>query len=253
MVVTVFIISWIGILPSLLISYGVAIPKGLQALQILMTLGPLLGAVIFIYRANGKQGLKDFFRRLFFFKAKPVVLLVAIIAPILVSFLAPTLGFQLLGEALPERFTPSFILSEGLMVFVMYLIFNTEELAWRGLVFDQLFSKLGFFKACLILAPIWWFFHMPMFLRNGGHEAGYGLIEFTFIVLAQTFTLGWIYIRSNRSLLYVHMNHQLMNGFGQAFPIFPVFIGGFMMPVWMFCGFLVIVAIPLVIDGMKET
>lgn len=252
LIITVFIISWIGILPSLLISYGVAIPQGLQALQILMTLGPILGAIVFIYRTHGKQGLKDFFSRLFFFKAKPVVILVAVIAPILVSFLAPTIGFQLLGEAWPERFTPEFILTEGLMIFVMYLIFNTEELAWRGLVFDQLFSKHGYLKACLILAPIWWLFHMPMFLRNGGHEAGYGLIEFTFIVLAQTFTLGWIYIRSNRSLFYAHMHHQVINGFGQAFPIFPVFIGGLMVPVWMFCGLLVLVAIPLVINGHKR-
>ena len=68
------------------------------------------------------------------------------------------------------------------------------------MVFDQLVNKHGFLKSCIILAPIWWLFHIPLFLFLGGHQAGYGLMEFTFIVIAQTFVLGWIYVNSKRSL-----------------------------------------------------
>ena len=252
LIITVFIISWLGVLPSLLIAHGMEIPSVFKSFTILMTLGPLLGAVIFIYRAKGKKGLKDFFKRLLYFKATAPLILVAVVLPILFSYLGAKIGLSLSGEFWPVQFDPSTIVSNGLMIFVMYLIVNTEELAWRGLVFDRLFNKHGFLKACLILAPIWWLFHIPLFLFPGGHQAGYGLLEFTFIVLSQTFILGWIYINSNRSLAYVHLHHQLINGFAQAFPIFPIFIAGNLMPVRVLCGLMCIVALILIIGSRSR-
>lgn len=247
MIATVFVISWLGVIPGLLMAYGFEIPAALTYLEILMTLGPILGALIFIYAARGKQGLKDLFRRLLIFRASPLVTIVALAAPVLVSFLAAFLGSRISGAAWPEEFVASRILTNGLIIFAVYLIVNTEELVWRGVVFDRFLQKHGFIKSCLILMPIWWLFHVPLFLYPEGHQAGYGIPEFTFIVIAQTFILGWIYVNSNRSLLYVHLHHQLINGFGQAFPIFPVFIGGNLLPVRTLCLLLIVLAAALVI------
>lgn len=245
LVITVFVISWVGVIPSLLIAYEIPFPPYLKSLDILMTLGPLLGAIIFIYRSGGKRDLKSFFSRLFLAKTNLKVIAVAIFAPIIISALASIIGFQLSDSAWPESFSPSAIATNSLAFFVMYLIINTEELAWRGVVFDRLFDKYGYLKSCLIIIPIWWLFHIPLFLFPGGHQAGYGLIEFTFIVIAQSFILGWLYVRSRRSLLYVHLHHQLINGVGQAFPIFPVLIGGNMIPMWVFCGMIMLMALLL--------
>jgi hypothetical protein len=44
----VFCISWIGVLPSLLIAYGFEISPSFKKFEILMTLGPLIGALFFI-------------------------------------------------------------------------------------------------------------------------------------------------------------------------------------------------------------
>jgi membrane protease YdiL (CAAX protease family) len=138
------------------------------------------------------------------------------------------------------------------MIFLMYLIINTADLVWRGFVFDRLLEKYNYVKACLILIPIWWLFHIPLFLYPDGHQAGYGLIKFTCIVIALTFILGWIYIKTSKSLFYVHIHHQLFNGFGQAFPIFPVFINGDKMPVWTFCVLLLLTAGTLIINYQKQ-
>ena len=81
----------------------------------------------------------------------------------------------------------------------------------------------------------------------GGHQTGYGLGVFTVFVIAQTITLGWIYVKSRRSLFYIHIHHQLINGFGQAFPIFPVFIAGNLLPVWSLAVLLLILAIALLL------
>lgn len=242
MIVTVFVISWIGVIPGLLIAHGVDIPPALKLLDLLMILGPLLGAVIFIYRAQGTAGWKNFFRRLLWFRAGAWVIAVACAAPIVMAWLGAWLGHRMSGGTWPASFELSTVLLNGLMIFAAYLVLNTEELAWRGVVFDQLYDRFGFGKACLIVGPIWWLFHLPLFLYPGGHQAGYGLLPFTFIVIAQTIILGWVYIAGNRSLAYPHIHHQLNNGFGQAFPIFPVFIGGNMLPMWMFIGLMLVLA-----------
>jgi membrane protease YdiL (CAAX protease family) len=253
MVLTVFAISWIGVLPSLLSAHGVQIPAALKSLDLLMVLGPLLGAMIFIFRGQGVAGWKAFFRRLFYLRASLLVVLVACVAPVVIAWLGAIVGHKLSDTPWPDSFELSSVLVSGVTIFVAYLFLNTEELAWRGVVFDRLYDRFGFGKACLIIAPVWWLFHIPLFLYPGGHQAGYGLLPFTFIVIAQTVILGWIYILGNRSLAYPHIHHQLNNGFGQAFPIFPVFIGGNQIPLWVFVGLMVVLAGTLLLKISSKT
>ena len=253
LIITVFVISWIGVLPSLLLAYNIDIPNFLKHLEHLMTLGPILGAIIFVYKAQGKQGLKNLFKRLIYIKAKPIVIAIAVLSPIVYSYLAAKIGFMLSDSEWPSSFNTSTIISNGIMIFVMYLIVNTEEIAWRGVVFDKLFKKYNFLKACSIIAPIWWLFHIPLFLFPDGHPGGYGILGFTIIVIAQTIILGWIYVNSNRSLFYTHIHHQLINGFGQAFPIFPALIGDNMLPFWCFVTIMLLIAFILLIIMLKES
>jgi len=217
-----------------------------------MTFGPILGAIIFIYKAQGRAGLKSFFSRLFRFKAPLFIILFAILFPIFLSLLSSVLGLKLSGTSWPETFTINNIISNGIIIFLMYLLINTEELVWRGIVFDGFLKKYEFVKSCLLLVPIWWLFHIPLFLFPDGHQAGYGIVEFTCIVIAQTFILGWIYIKTRKSLFYVHLHHQLMNGFGQAFPIFPIFIGGNKYPIWVFCSLLLIITAIIISTARKK-
>ena len=247
LIITVFIISWIGVLPSLFLAYKIQIPNFLKHFEHFMTLGPILGTTILIYKTQGKAGLKNLFKRLLYFKAKPIVIIIAILSPIIYSYLAAKIGFAILRDSWPSTFDTNTILINGIMIFLMYLIVNTEEIVWRGVVFDRLIQEHSFLKSCLIIAPIWWLFHIPLFLYPEGHQAGYGIFEFTLIVIAQTFILGWIYVQSNRSLFYTHIHHQLNNGFGQAFPIFPVLIGGKFIPLWLFCILMLVLALILVI------
>ncbi|MBT8205660.1 MAG: hypothetical protein KJO20_09820, partial [Eudoraea sp.] len=131
----VFVISWIGVLPQLLIAYGYKIPAFLGNLEILMTLGPILGAIIFIYKAHGKAGLKSFFSRLFRFKAPFYVILFVIFFPVILSLLSALIGLRLSDMPWPETFSASSIIGNGVLIFLVYLFINTEELVWRGIVF----------------------------------------------------------------------------------------------------------------------
>ena len=252
LIILVFVISWIGVLPPLLTSYGYELPGWLNSLELLMTLGPLLGAIIYVYLKNGRKGLASFFGRLLRFKTSPYVLFIALVLPFIVVYVSAKLGLWFTETPWPEEFTFSSIISTGLMMFGIYLVVNTEELVWRGLVFDSLFDKYGFVKACLYLIPIWWLFHLPLFCFSGGHPAGVGIPEFSVLVVAMTLLLGWIYVKSNRSLFYVHIHHQLLNGFGQAFPLFPFFIDGNKGPNWVMVVLFLLIALFLARTSSKS-
>lgn len=249
LIITIFLVSWLGVLPSLLIAHGVKLPTFLKHFHILMTLGTLLVSAIFVWAVQGRAGLKALFSRLLRIKTSPWVFFIAIGLPIIIWLSGTWLGLMLSNTVWPARFTFDYVLMQGVINFVMYLVVNTEEIAWRGVVFDQLLQNNTYIGACLILAPIWWLFHIPLFMYPGGHPAGYGLIEFTLVVVAQTFILGWLYIKTKRSVLYVHLNHQLNNGFAEALPVFPVFIGGNLLPFRITIGLSVLLAVVLVISA----
>ena len=200
LIITVFLISWVGVTPSLLLAYDINIPSYIKSLEILMTLGPILGAVIFIYKSSGRSGQVEFFKRILWYKASIKVILFIFLLPIAVSFLSSIIGLQLSNSPWPENYSSSTIISNGIIIFLMYLLLNREELVWRGLVFDRFLKSNGFVKSCLKIIPIWWLFHIPLFLYPDGHQAGSGILEFTCIVVAQTFILGWIYLKTSRSL-----------------------------------------------------
>ncbi len=238
----VFGISWIGVLPSLLIAHGIPLPNVLKHFHWLMTLGPVSGALIYLYLDQGSEGVKSLFRKIIHFRVNGLVIVFTLIMPIILAALAAVIGLYFTETPWPLTHSPKTILGNAAGITVMYLLINTEEFAWRGVAFDKLFQTHGFFKACFILGPIWWLFHLPLFLYPDGHPGGYGISEFTLMVAGQTLLLGWIYIKSGRSLFYSHLYHQLVNGVTEAFPIFPVYIGFNDAPLWVYLTITLLVA-----------
>ena len=109
LIITVFVISWVGILPQLLDAYGYESLNGLGFLEILMTLGPILGAVVFIYKSDGIKGLKSFFSRLLNIKAPIYIILFVVLLPIVISFLSSYIGLQISNSSWHDNFTSSAI------------------------------------------------------------------------------------------------------------------------------------------------
>lgn len=233
LILTAFILAWLGFIPDILSSYDYELPVYVSLLKLLMVVSPIGTALFFTYKAGGRAAVKVLLRRFAYIKAPLGIVFVSLILPFIILILASLLGLLWAGEPWPDAYNAVDVLQNIGLFTVMYLVLNTEEILWRGVVFQQWCEQYGFLNANLRLAPIWWLFHMPYFVASGGHQAGYGLMEFTMLVVPSTFILGWIYHRSNGSLFHVHLFHQLLNGVGQALPLFPVFIGGILNPVWV--------------------
>ena len=89
-----------------------------------------------------------------------------------------------------------------------------EEIGWRGLLVPQLFKKYGYSRTSLISGLIWAIWHFPVLLfadYNEGTVWWYDLTCFTVLVIAMSFILTWLRMRTGNiwSSVFLHASHNL--------------------------------------------
>ncbi|HVF71006.1 MAG TPA: type II CAAX endopeptidase family protein [Chthoniobacterales bacterium] len=75
-----------------------------------------------------------------------------------------------------------------------------EEIGWRGFLVPELNKVVGFWGVGLISGLMWAVYHFPVLLfadYNKGAPAWYSLVCFTLMVVADSFILAWLTLRSN--------------------------------------------------------
>ena len=75
-----------------------------------------------------------------------------------------------------------------------------EEIGWRGFLVPELNKVVGFTGASVISGLMWAAYHFPVLLfgdYNKGAPAWYSLTCFTLMVVADSFILAWLTLRSN--------------------------------------------------------
>jgi membrane protease YdiL (CAAX protease family) len=93
-----------------------------------------------------------------------------------------------------------------------------EEIGWRGFLVPELSKVVGFSGVGLISGLMWAVYHFPVLLfadYNKGAPAWYSLICFTLMVVADSFILAWLTLRS-KSLWPAAIFHGSHNLFIQS-------------------------------------
>jgi membrane protease YdiL (CAAX protease family) len=93
-----------------------------------------------------------------------------------------------------------------------------EEIGWRGFLVPELSKVVGFPAVATISGLMWAVYHFPALLfadYNAGAPAWYGLTCFTLMVVADSFILAWLTLRSG-SLWPAAILHGSHNLFVQA-------------------------------------
>ena len=75
-----------------------------------------------------------------------------------------------------------------------------EEIGWRGFLVPELNKVVGFGGVGLISGLMWAAYHFPVLLfgdYNKGGPAWYSLVCFTAMVVADSFIMAWLTLRSN--------------------------------------------------------
>lgn len=219
--ILLFSISWVGALPMVLVSHKIAVPQPMRILQVLMLFGPGIAAVIASGMNDGKEGVKRLLKGLIKWRVNPVMYIAVLSGPPLIYavslILSNAAGFSSLALPAAAKFLTTFATVVG-----VYLLLNTEELAWRGYALPRLEKKFGVAKATVIIGILWAVFHLPLFLVKGGHPAGYPIWLYAFMIAAFVFPFTALYNATGGSILLPHLLHQTLNASVEAIPVYPV-------------------------------
>ena len=105
------------------------------------------------------------------------------------------------------------------LVLLELAIFTTgEELGWRGLLVPELATLLGYPRAALITGLVWAVFHYPLILYadyNSGAPLWYVTVVFTVGIVAGSFVVSWLRLRSGSlwTAVIMHASHNGFTGF----------------------------------------
>lgn len=224
-----FILSWVGAAPMVLGSWIDADSSGrlreivgmLQPLQLLMTFGTLIAALVVALLNYGYRGVRDLIGALFKFRVSPLWYVFALAAPA-AAFIGGSFLARRFDASLPPFAFDMTMVAASAQIFALYLIVNTEEIAWRGYALPQMQRSMAPLKANLLLALIWGAFHTPLFLMKGGHPAGFSIALFAVMVMSIGLVAGWAFNATRGSVLITHLLHQSLNAWSEGVRVFPV-------------------------------
>ena len=86
-----------------------------------------------------------------------------------------------------------------------------EEIGWRGYALPRLAARLGLGPASLLLGAIWACWHLPLFFVAGADTQGQSFPVYLLQVTALSVAMGWLYWRTEGSLLLVMLLHAAIN------------------------------------------
>ena len=180
-------------------------------------LGPAIAAIVVTAWTAGRTGLRDLLARLVRWRVAPRWWLVAV-SP--VAFLGLALAvLAISGQPMPAvagfgRFsgTPAIGLV-GVVLLITFVGSLGEETGWRGFALPNLQRRFSPLTATLILAALWFCWHLPMFSVIATYRgfAPVGYVGMALGLACGAVVLTWLYNRSGGSILLVIIWHGLYN------------------------------------------
>lgn len=214
--VLAFGISWLGWMPMVVGSHGVA-PFDQPAFRLLLILpavGPAAAAVIVTRAAYGKTHVENPFKALVQWRGSLAWSLVAVLGPIGLLLLARVMT-GLLGLPVTQPAPQGDPLPVALAAFVTSLLSNPwEEVGWRGFALPHLQKRYTALVATLIVGALWGLWHLPLFFWKGNPMSHHPFGPWFVSTAAAAFIYTWLYNGAEGSLLPAALFHIVLNTFG---------------------------------------
>ena len=99
---------------------------------------------------------------------------------------------------------------------VMVIGGGVEEIGWRGFLQPALEKRFPFPSATVLVAIIWYTWHLPMWLQPSSNHYGDSLIGFGITIFVWSFAGAAIY-KSTKSVIACVMYHAFMNSIGAVY------------------------------------
>jgi len=182
-------------------------------------LGPMVAAMVVTVVVGGRKALRDLLGRMCQMVPHVLSNLMWAVSPLVLGVAVFT-TMQILGKPIPsiENFAhfPGLPQQWPLAAVVATVILVNgfgEETGWRGFLSERLVPRHGRFRATLVVALLWAFWHLPLFWLNAGMSALVGpvLIGWLFALVCGAFVLAQVYGSTSHSILCVALWHAIYN------------------------------------------
>lgn len=220
------------------------------ALMMTAGFGPSVACFAVVVATSNGQGLRNWLFHRFNWRVDWRWFALAFVFPPSVMLLAVSIH-ALLGGSLPASLTidqiPIVILNFALVLALGGPL--GEEFGWRGYAMPALRARMDWRAASLIIGLIWGAWHLPLFFLEGTAQSGMPIPVFIINILAGSVVFGWLFERTQGSVLPAVVLHTSLNAWGGILGIIPTPDAG--RPYALVTGLLVIVAFALMLttDG----
>lgn len=212
-------LTWIFWIPVALTQQDYQESPLLLVVVFLGAFGPGIAGIFMTYREQGKEGGRDFWRRVFDFRRISFkwYVLILFLFPVL-HLIAITINYWLGGDPPDFQFLKEAMAMPAgvLTVTILYLLQSAlEELGWRGYMLDRLQAVWKPIGASLVLGIFHALWHLPLFWVVGTNQNRY-LSVTEFVLFVAFVTSGsiyntWCYNDNRRSTLAVILFHTTTN------------------------------------------
>lgn len=164
-------------------------------------LSPTVAAYLALKQTGAVSNFKEWLKITFDFRH-------TLWAYLLVPVFAACFFFVLCTVSSHEKGAPLFALV--FMVPMMLFGGGLEEAGWRGVLQPELEKMFGYTIATVVVALIWWFWHLPLFFIQGVSQFGGDFLAFGLNVFGLSFALAAIKRNTGSTWLCV-LFHCLIN------------------------------------------
>ena len=210
-----FIIAWCIWLPI-----GFLAPEYFLLVIIPGAWAPTIASVLITWLADGKDGVRQFLRRVVHWRVAIQWYLVTLFGIAVIAFAAQGLNIWLFDGAPVMLNLPVGIPEDGLLIALPIIFFVNiffggplaEDIGWRGYALPKLRQKMNAFSASLVIGVVWVVWHLPFFWIPEGRNAvgGIPLPWFALMTTAWSVLFAWVYVNTE-SILMPILFHAAVN------------------------------------------
>lgn len=219
-VLLAFLFSWGTWIPLLV--PGISFESRLWKLTYVAGLsGPLLASALVSFGLGGWPAVRALLKRGCIWKVQGLWYVVALALPPLLMLAAWGMA-RLAGEAPSEwEMPPLRLLPLTFLIMTLRGGPLNEEFGWRGFFLPRLLERFSPFESSMLIAPVWIFWHVPLWFLPGVPHKYWPFGMFALLVFPINFLLTWLHCRTRKSVLLAILFHASFNTAIHYLPFLP--------------------------------
>ena len=231
MITLMYLLAWPKLIADATDSYGLTQFHLSPLLDLFTGWSPGIAAFTITALVQGRQGVQELGRKVLRWRVG-ACWYVVVLAGSAGMILAEGGAYELLtgnGAALPIT---QMSLAKAALTFIsillLYMVVNTEEIAWRGFVLPRLQNGNSALTASLLIWLPWTLFHLPYFFTKGSMFQQIGFLAFASGILTVSIVFTWLFNSTKGSVFICTFLHAALN----TWPLFLI-PSQSMMPGWL--------------------